>query len=99
MVDCIDLTDLDGISNARYWDGSVKLTLNDLSTVPSNDCLSFDDILGDDLSSAKKILLSSYCIEQDWLIPKIKNVPKVFLVTHTSEKHLGPSRTLIHPSE
>ena len=95
----IDLTgdDDDGgkgeaIGMKRFWDGAVKLTHNDLVKLGKEHSMTFDELLGDDIKEAKAILLTSYCIEEDWLLPKLKRIPKVVLVGHPDERKTSPTQ-------
>lgn len=79
----IDLTHDSNSAKNRYWNGAVKLTKSELDLSNNSNTISFDDLLDDYLDGAKKILLSSYCIDEDWLLPKLVNVPNVFIVSHS----------------
>lgn len=89
----------------RFWDGAVRLTHNELVDLPAGQSMTFDELLGDDIAEAKTALLSSYCIEEDWLLPKLKRVPKVILVGHPEERKtnavqfkIGSNVTMVYPA-
>jgi hypothetical protein len=89
----------------RFWEGAVRLTHNELVDLPVGQSMTFDELLGEDIANAKTVLLSSYCIEEDWLLPKLRRVPKVILVGHAEERktsavqfRLGPNATMVYPA-
>lgn len=70
----------------KFWDGAVKLTYNEMVDLGHDNYLSFEELLGHDINDAKKILLSTYCLEDEWLLSKVKKAEKVFIVSHPNER-------------
>lgn len=77
----IDLTEERGFIGS-FLKGAVKLI--QYSDDPTDgDKLEFDDILQPE--GLTKCLLTSYVIDEEWLLGKVKNVPKVIICTDNGQ--------------